>query len=318
VFSRSPFSNGLKPTRPRTRLGHICTPIADHLGSKGRVVETTAPWGDPASGILDQVSATHTDVVVMATHGRSGPGRWLYGSVADEILRRALVPVILVPPGVTAPWPTDRPPRILVPLDGSRHAEAALGPAEELAAQLGSEIVLLELVEFPPYSFLGDGNAYLAAFDPDGALGEARQYLGALATRLALGRVLAGLGYPAFAIAEVAGREKADLMVMATHGRSGLARLVLGSVATGTLQHASVPLMLIRPPILQASTAPVVGVLESPPSKPVITVPLSMADLDLLQRGLGELLYKPGADAHLGPAVRDLQRRLKQMDETAR
>jgi nucleotide-binding universal stress UspA family protein len=293
--------------------------IADRLTSKGRVVETTAPWGNPASWILEQVSSTHADLVVMATHGRSGPGRWLYGSVADEVLRRAPVPVMLVPPGVAELWPADRPLCILVPLDGSPHAEAALGPAKELATRLGSEIVLLQVVLFSPYSFYGDGSAYLAGFDPDVALGEARQYLEGLTTQLVGNRVrvVAELGQPSFAIAEVARREKANLIAMATHGRSGLARLVLGSIATGTLQRTSVPLMLIRPPILQPSTAPVVAIPESVPSEPVVTVPLSRVDLDLLQRGLGELLYKPEADPLLGPAVRDLQRRIKQTEEAA-
>jgi nucleotide-binding universal stress UspA family protein len=297
--------------------------VADRLTSKGRVVEATTPWADPASEILEQVGSTHADLVVMATHGRSGPGRWLYGSVADEILRRAPVPVILVPPHVAAPWPTDRAPCILVPLDGSRHAEAALGPAEELAAKLGSEIVLLQVVVFPPYSLYGDGSAYLAAFDPDVQLKEAREYLDALAKRLTVSRVrvVVELGQPAFTIAEIAQREKVDLIAMATHGRSGLARLVLGSVATGTLQRASVPLMLVRPAALPASVAPVAAAPEpaTPPAPPgpVVTVPLSAADRDLLQRGLGELLYKPEADPQLGSAVRDLQGRLKSTEGAA-
>jgi nucleotide-binding universal stress UspA family protein len=292
--------------------------VAERLTNRGRVVETTSPWADPASGILEQVNSTHADLVVMATHGRSGPSRWLYGSVADEILRRAPVPVILVPPHVAAPWPTDRASSILVPLDGSHHAEAALGPAQELAEKLGSEIVLLQVVLFPPYSLYGDGSAYIAAFDPDVALKEAREYLDALAKRVAVShiRVVVELGQPALTIAEIAEREKADLIAMATHGRSGLPRLVLGSVATGTLQRASVPLMLVRPHALQASTAPVAAAPEPvgqpAPSGPVVTVPLSAADLDLLQRGLGELLYKPQADPKIGSAVRDLQRRLKE------
>jgi nucleotide-binding universal stress UspA family protein len=297
--------------------------VADRLTSRGRVVETTSPWADPASGILELVNSTRADLVVMATHGRSGPGRWLYGSVADEILRRAPVPVILVPPAVAAPWPTDRAPCILVPLDGSRHAEAALGPAQELAEKLGSEIVLLQVVLFPPYSLYGDGSAYLAAFDPDVLLKEAREYLDALAKRLTVSRVrvVVELGQPTLAIAEIAQREKADLIAMATHGRSGLARLVLGSVATGTIQRASVPLMLIRPTALVVSTASVAVAPEPAtqpaPSGPVVTVPLSAADRDLLQRGLGELLYKPQADPKIGSAVRDLQRRLKQTEGAA-
>src|ERR1051326_3917222 len=93
------------------------------------MVETTIPWGEPTDEILEQVRSARADLVVMATHGRSGLGRWLYGSVADEVLRRASVPIFLVPPGSYEPWSADRAPRILVPLDGSQLSQAALGPA---------------------------------------------------------------------------------------------------------------------------------------------------------------------------------------------
>ncbi len=60
--------------------------VAEQLMRKGLKVETATPWNDPSSGILDQVRASHAELIVMATHGRSGPGRWLYGSVADEVV----------------------------------------------------------------------------------------------------------------------------------------------------------------------------------------------------------------------------------------
>ncbi len=240
-------------------VGSYLDTIAHRLKDRGLQVETSAPRGDPASSILAQVDCTHADVIVMATHGRSGLGRWLYGSVADEVLRRAPVPVILVPPD-TEPWPANRRPRVLVSLDGSSLAEAALGPAQELVAQLAGELLLLHVVQFPPYSLFGDGSAYLAAFNPDVALNEAQQYLGAVASSLTVGgvRVLAELGLPALGIVEVARREGVQLIAMATHGRSGVARAVLGSVATGTLQRSSVPLMLIGPSALKPEHVPAV------------------------------------------------------------
>jgi len=60
----------------------------------------------PAARILEQVRSSEADLVVMGTYGRSGPGRWLYGSVADQVLRASPVPVILVPPAVTTAWPS--------------------------------------------------------------------------------------------------------------------------------------------------------------------------------------------------------------------
>jgi nucleotide-binding universal stress UspA family protein len=289
--------------------------IARRLKARGLEVETSTPIGDPASGILAQAESGHADVVVMATHGRSGLGRWLYGSVADEVLRRAPVPVILNQPGAER-WPADRRPRVLVPLDGSHLAEAALGPAQELVALLGGELLLLQVVQFPPYSLYGDGSAYLAAFNPDVALNEAQQYLGAVASSLTVSgvRVLAELGLPALDIAEVARREKVHLIVMATHGRSGLARALLGSVATGTLQRSSVPLMLIRPSALKTDRAPAVfgadAIRRSVASELAVTVGLSAGDLDLLQRGLGELLSKRESDPQITADIKQLLRRL--------
>jgi nucleotide-binding universal stress UspA family protein len=245
--------------------------VADQLTSRGRMVETTIPWGDPADEILEQARAARADLVLMATHGRSGLGRWLYGSVADEVLRRASVPLFMVPPGSDEPWSSDRAPRILVPLDGSQLGEAALGPAGAWATQLGSEIVLVQLIPFPPYSSFADSSGYVVALDPAAALAEAQRYLSEVAGRLRSTvkqvRLRAELGEPSVAIAQVAANEKANLIVMATHGRSGLARLVLGSVATGTLRRANVPLLLVRPAALEMSTsqlAPVADVLAEP------------------------------------------------------
>jgi nucleotide-binding universal stress UspA family protein len=236
--------------------------VGDRLTAKGHLVERTTPWGEPAAEILEQARSTQADLVVMGTHGRSGPGRWLYGSVADDVLRHALVPVVLVPRDAAKPWSVDRTPRILVPLDGSELAEAALGPARKLAARLGSEIVLLQVIPFPPYElYPGAVAAYLEVFDPDAQVVQAHQYLTQVAQRLRPTikhvRIRAELGKPEALICQVAVAEKADLIIMATHGRTGLARLVLGSVATATLQHAAVPLMFVRPTSLKPSTTPV-------------------------------------------------------------
>ena len=233
--------------------------LAEQLSNNGRTVETALLWGEAAPEILKQVRSAQAQLVVMGTHGRSGIGRWLYGSVADEVLRHATVPILLVPPGATMPWSANAAPRIVVPLDGSELSEAALGPAGEWAVRLGSEVALLQVIPFPPYPVYGDGSAYLAAFDSEAELAEAKRYLATVAERLpsSMGplRVLAELGQPAVAIAQRAAMEKFDLIAMATHGRSGLARLVLGSVATGTLQRANVPVLLVRPAALHERAA---------------------------------------------------------------
>ena len=90
----------------------------------------------------------------MSTHGRSGIGRLLYGSVADAMMRLAPVPVMLIPPFHGRDGATDRPKRILVPLDGSPRSEAVLVPVADLAAQLGAELLLVNVVSWSPKSRL--------------------------------------------------------------------------------------------------------------------------------------------------------------------
>ena len=108
---------------------------------------------DAGEAIVENATQRETDLIVMSTHGRGGIGRFIYGSVADKVLRLATTPVVLIPANCERAWPTDRPPRILVPLDRSELASAALGPAVELCDQLGGELILVHVVPFPTYAY---------------------------------------------------------------------------------------------------------------------------------------------------------------------
>lgn len=140
--------------------------------------------------------------------------------------------------------------RVLIPLDGSELAETILPFAEWIAGPLDAEVLLLSVVE--PVSAMA-GLAAGGVVGPDAFLLrqlEAKKYLGEVAGRLeAKGlrvRTFLGLGMPAGEIAEVAKAEKADLIAMTTHGRSGLRRAVFGSVAEEVLRSARVPVLMIR------------------------------------------------------------------------
>jgi nucleotide-binding universal stress UspA family protein len=297
---------------------------ASRLTASGLAVEIAVPYGEAATEILDEISIRNADLIVMATHGRAGVGRWLYGSVADEILRRAPLPVMLVPPGSAHALPGDRPPHILVPLDGSEVAEAALTPASELAVRLGAEVVLLRVVSLPTYGVYAVAGEY-PPFDQNAEMMDAQRYVANVAGRLrpVVGhvRVRAEVAYPAPFIAQAAREEGADLICMATHGRGGVARLVLGSVTTDVLRRTNVPLLVVRPvapwePTRPAAAAPEASA-EIAPTPRVIQAPLSIGELRLLQRGLGELLYKPGGDPDLAPRVRELRDRLARIERAA-
>jgi nucleotide-binding universal stress UspA family protein len=222
-------------------------------------VEMALLEGDAATGIVGTAEARGADLIIMSTHGRSGVGRWRYGSVADAVIRLANVPIMLVPPELSLPWPSDRRVRIVVPLDESQLSEAVLGSALEFATRLDAELLLVEVVAWPPMVY--SDPAEFLAYDLDEQVAAARRYLADVATRLkesgAHVRCRAEVGpTPAAMIVQLARDEHADLIVMATHGPSGLARVVLGSTTTGALQLAGVPLLIVRPTELQTAQPP--------------------------------------------------------------
>jgi nucleotide-binding universal stress UspA family protein len=135
--------------------------------------------------------------------------------------------------------------KILVPLDGSVVAEAALAPAVETARDKGASLVLVRAAE--AYTVIGDPTEAQVA-----AVREAEEYLAGVRARVLRGGVrdvdvTVWYGPAAEAIAEAATYRKADLIVMSSHGRSGLGRLVLGSVAETVLRTTTIPILLIRP-----------------------------------------------------------------------
>ncbi len=120
--------------------------LADQLRRQGIRVDARVVPGNAAETIVDAAGRAHTDVIVMSTHGRGGLGRWLYGSVADQVLRRAEVPILLVSAACDHPWPTDRPLKMLVALDGSETSEAVLDSARQLGQILGVDAIFLRVM----------------------------------------------------------------------------------------------------------------------------------------------------------------------------
>jgi nucleotide-binding universal stress UspA family protein len=135
--------------------------------------------------------------------------------------------------------------KIMVPLDGSMLAEAALSTACDFAARDGATISLLRAAEAMSRPGADAVEAQVTA------IREAEEYLAAVVRRLAdkgITRVEPHVWYgpAAAAIVEAASAQKADLVVMCTHGRSGLGRLVLGSVAESVLRGTTTPILIVR------------------------------------------------------------------------
>jgi nucleotide-binding universal stress UspA family protein len=219
----------------------------DGIRTHTRIVEGPAP-----AAIIR--AAGECDLIAMATRGRSGIGRWAFGSVADTVLHGAMVPVLLVRAGHAVPTESDQPWRILVPLDGSDLAEAVLPLAIGLAEGAHAEVVLSHSVAAAQADVAARVGTYRATEFEDHqvalAIERARIYLHDVSQRLIRPGVTmhtdVRTGPPADAILACAHAQHADLIVMSTHGRSGLGRWVYGSVADRVLHGATVPILVVR------------------------------------------------------------------------
>ena len=197
--------------------------------------------------IVDYAEAEGIDLVVMSTHGRRGVQRMLLGSVTEEVVRKVPCPVLAVrSDGEKAPAPTVR--RILVPVDFSDASKTAVRHANALAQTYGADVDLLHVVEQVVYpSAYGVDPAY---FPTQEVLTRVERTLGEMA-REDLGRnqvqVSAVVGYAPTSILRHAEENDIDLIVIATHGRSGLDRMLLGSVAERVLRRAPTPVFIVKP-----------------------------------------------------------------------
>ena len=212
-----------------------------------------------ASEVIIETAGRHPEtLIVMASHGRSGIGRWLLGSVAEKVLRAGISPLLLVRASDAAPAsPQAALHSIVVPLDGSKLAEAALDPALELVRSLQIELVLASAYEIPATAYYrGDDDVRAAAFIPtrdelvEAMSRETRTYLDAKVKEVSAqapavrGELLEGPA--AERIIDLARRTKGSLIAMCTHGRSGLRRWVLGSVTEKVARHAESPVLIVR------------------------------------------------------------------------
>ena len=235
-------------------------PLAQGLRDQGLPVQVCTPAELAEDAILAEADARDTDLIVMTTHGRSGLGRWLYGSVAESVLARSPVPVLLVRATTEgAAAPALAAPRILVPLDGSFFAEAALPAAIELARALQAPLALLRVVLPGAARPAGRGAIAADVAEPlESNAAHAAAYLTAQAEALRREgltvETVQRVGSPAETILDVAG--PSSLIVMSTHGRSGLQRLLAGSVALSVVRHSAAPILLVRPHNLTSEMPP--------------------------------------------------------------
>jgi len=212
-----------------------------------RIVE-----GAPVAGLLGRARETGADLIVLTTHGHGGLAHAWLGTTAEALARQAGSPLFLVRP-VARVAPEPETGRVLIPLDGSRTAEAVLGPALDLVALAGASVRLLAVVELPvqlPAPPGGDPVRLQGVVDPEERREAARLYLDGVAARLREREIDVDVEIrdaisPATAILQAAAEFGAGAIAMATHGRSRLLRPGVGSVSDKVIRAAGVPVLLV-------------------------------------------------------------------------
>jgi nucleotide-binding universal stress UspA family protein len=220
--------------------------------------------GEIAPTIRAQALRNKSDLIVMTTHGRGVLGRFWLGSVADELMREAPVPLMLVRPSEETVDLTREPSlkHIMVPLDGTELAEQMLANAIALGRHLDADYTLVRVVQ-PVGVTLSAGDPGTIGFQVQAMLDrldtlqeqivkEARDYLESKAALMRKAGLKVAVRVDvaeqaAAAILHDAVPPIIDMVALETHGRRGLSRLFLGSVADKVIRAATVPVLVHHP-----------------------------------------------------------------------
>jgi nucleotide-binding universal stress UspA family protein len=213
-------------------------------------IDSIVRTGSPPLEVCEAARESEADLIVMSTHGYTGWKHVLFGGITDGVVRHAPCPVLVVrsmaPPAAAARSSAGHElRRLLVPVDFSEHAEAGVRYAAGLAAECGAKVSLVHVLDAADYdsmAFSGGAGAEMSA--------DASARLHSLMERLVLeahrGVVYVRRGVPFAQITMVADLHEADLVVLTTHGRSGLGYLLMGSTAEKILHHVSSPALILR------------------------------------------------------------------------
>lgn len=237
--------------------------ISSRLAADGLQVETAIPYRDPAGGIVEEAGQDPDALIAITSHGRSGLARWWLGSVADKVLHMSDNPVLVIRIR-EQPFrsPGESLGRLIVPLDGSELAELVLPHVAHLASGMGLPVTLLQIT--PPeeeyYRFAAMGPGLVPAPVPSApsitelvqaAAQEGSAYLDDVKSRL-IGDGVKSVdtevtqGTPADVIVDRVSEDDGDLVAMTTHGRSGVGRMMLGSVAERVIRQSGCPVLVVR------------------------------------------------------------------------
>ena len=214
------------------------------------MVETRVTYGEPGQAIADAAANEAGALIAMATHGRTGIPRMMLGSVADQVLLAGASPLLLFRPKPGSAGPARAPRHIIVPLDGSPFSEQALPMAAYLGRTLRAKVLLARVVSVHPALVAApmmsrEGAEFYPEPGPD-----IRAYLDDRVHSLCMDHVNTDSvlleGEAGAELTRLASTTEESLTVTTTHGRSGIRRTVLGSVANQLVRGAGTPVLVLR------------------------------------------------------------------------
>ena len=233
---------------------------AEELRSLGVKASPMVVQGDAANEILDFAQKNNIGLITISTHGRTGISRWALGSIANKVLQRSHIPILLIrSKELEAVLAEKELQKILILLDGSQFAESII-PYVEGLANGSNEVILLRIIEpleIPHSLFSYD----LVALDWDkhdknlisSSENEVKSYLGKYERTLRDKGVKVSSawlrGWPTHTILKYAEDNSVNLIAMSTHGSSGINGWAYGSVASKIIDGSSNPFLLIRTPL---------------------------------------------------------------------
>jgi nucleotide-binding universal stress UspA family protein len=205
----------------------------------GKAIKTACVIGTPHDGIVDFAESENCDLIVMGAKGHGFLERVLLGSVTRRVIGFTKRDVLVIPPHADLGWK-----KVMLATDGSENSQPAGNRALELAQAYGAELTVLSILELP--SRLG-GNVreVLAELikDREGMLAEVRAQAEALGIKT---QCFTSQGYPARTIVAEAQKQGVNLIVMGSHGRTGLTRLLMGSVTERVIGMAPCPVLVVK------------------------------------------------------------------------
>ena len=245
--------------------------IAGRLPAGTNEVSTIVRAGFAAETILTEAESAPETLIAMTTHGHSGAERFLLGSVTDKVLHGTTLPVLLLHVQPDHAAAAALPATLVVTLDGSPLAEEVLPHVAALARDMDMKVILARVVA-TPYAMQGwmwEGGAAYLPDDFDALDAETQDYLEAKAKELRSRGLRVETqtlhGTPASALLDLVAGTPNCMIALSSHGRSGLGRWALGSVADRLVTGTSVPVLLIRPSLVQLVPPAVAHDLVSEP-----------------------------------------------------